>query len=81
MKKTGWLWPFRSDPVDSDCIALLKPAVNALVSTQVHLLADEHHSYANIAKVYNGLRRMNHGRGGYARGHVHSNTEESYGRY
>lgn len=42
-------------------------------------MSDEHHSYANIAKAYSGHSHVNHGRGEYARGNVHSNTAESYG--
>ena len=53
--------------------------VNAFVSTEAHLMSDEHRSYVNIAKAYRGHSRVNHSRGEYARGNVHSNTAESYG--
>ena len=68
----------RSVPVESDSIAVLKPVVNAFVSTEAHLMSDEHHSYVNIAKAYRGHSHVNHGRGEYARGNVHNNTAESF---
>lgn len=69
----------RSVPVESDRIAVLKPVVNSFVSTEAHLMSDEHHSYVNIAKAYSGHSHVNHSRGEYARGNVHSNTAESFG--
>jgi hypothetical protein len=69
----------RSVPVESDRIAVLKPVVNNFVSTEAHLMSDEHHSYVNIAKAYSGHSHVNHSRGEYARGNVHSNTAESFG--
>jgi hypothetical protein len=69
----------RSVPVENDSIAVLKPVVNALVSTTAHLMSDEHHAYTNIAKAFRRHSHVNHGRGEYARGRVHSNTAESYG--
>lgn len=69
----------RSAPVESDSIAVLKPVVNAFVSTEAHLMSDEHRSYGRIAKDYQSHHHVNHSRGEYARGKVHSNTAESYG--
>jgi hypothetical protein len=69
----------RSVPVKSDRIAVLKPVVNSFVSTEAHIMSDEHHSYVNIAKAYSGHSHVNHSRGEYARGNVHSNTAESFG--
>jgi hypothetical protein len=69
----------RSASVKNDSIAVLRPVVNSFVSTEAHLMSDEHHSYANIAKAYSGHSHVNHGRGEYARDNVHSNTAESYG--
>jgi len=69
----------RSAPVASDRIAVLQPVVRAFVSTEAHLMTDEHHAHGNIAKAYKGHSHVNHGRGEYARGSVHSNTAESYG--
>jgi hypothetical protein len=42
-------------------------------------MIDEHCAYGNIAKGYNAHSYVNHSRGEYARGNVHSNTAESYG--
>jgi hypothetical protein len=69
----------RSVPVENDRIAVLKPVVRSFVSTEAHLMSDEHHSYVNIAKAYSGHSHVNHSRGEYARGNVHSNTAESFG--
>lgn len=69
----------RSAPVESDRIAVLKPVVGAFVSTQAHLMTDEHRAYGNIAGSYQSHSHVNHSRGEYARGNVHSNTAESYG--
>ena len=69
----------RSAPVESDRIAVLKPVVTSFVSPEAYLMTDEHRAYSNIAKSYQGHGHVNHSRGEYARGNVHSNTAESYG--
>jgi hypothetical protein len=69
----------RSVPVKNDSIAELKPVVNAFVSLEAYLMSDENHAYGNIAQDYKGHGHVNHSRGEYARGNVHSNTAESYG--
>jgi hypothetical protein len=69
----------RSVPVKNDSIAELKPVVNTFVSPEAYLISDEHHAYGNIAQDYSGHGHVNHSRGEYARGNVHSNTAESFG--
>jgi hypothetical protein len=69
----------RSAPVENDSIAVLKPVVTAFVSTDAHLMTDEHHSYKSIAKSYRGHGHVSHRHGEYARGEVHNNTAESFG--
>jgi hypothetical protein len=69
----------RSAPVESDRISVLKPVVNAFVSTEAYLMTDEHRSYGHIACSYQGHGHVNHSRGEYARGDVHNNTAESFG--
>lgn len=42
-------------------------------------MSDEHRSYERIGQDYPSHDHVNHSRGEYARGNVHSNTAESYG--
>jgi hypothetical protein len=69
----------RSAPVENNSIAVLEPVVKAFVSTQAHLMSDEHRCYGGIGKAYQSHHHVNHSRGEFARGNAHCNTAESFG--
>ena len=59
--------------------ATLKAAIRDNVDRSARVVTDELASYAGIGSEFDGGHEtVNHGKGEYARGDVHTNTGESY---
>ena len=56
----------------------LKAVLLGNISKDAHLMTDDAHIYRRIAKNFASHQSVNHSKGEYARGNVHSNTVEGY---
>jgi transposase-like protein len=69
----------RSKPIANVTGKTLKDAIRDNVEKTACIMTDEHTSYRGIGKEFaGGHHTVNHGRGEYARGIVHSNSAESF---
>lgn len=68
----------RARPVHRVDAETLKGFIREHVARSANLFTDEWSSYKGLAKEYAGHEVVQHGRGEYARGNVHSNTAESF---
>ena len=70
--------PVRSVLVESGKAVILGLIVRQYVHKEAQLMSDESKTYLIIGKEYAGHEFTNHGKKGYSRGDVHSNTAESF---
>jgi len=70
--------PVKATPVVNDSLSQIKPFVEHRVSSQAHLMTDEHSVYRRLAPGFADHQTVNHGQKEFARGPVHNNTAESF---
>lgn len=70
--------PFKAVPVVNDRLSQIKQFVEHRVSSNAHLMTDEHSVYRQLAPGFANHRTVNHGQKEFARGPVHNNTAESF---
>ena len=58
--------------------ATLKKALHDHIAKDAHLMTDDLHMYRRIGKHFASHEAVNHSKGEYARGHVSTNTVESF---
>jgi len=70
--------PSRSFHVDGTKGSDLLPIIKANVDPKTHIMTDEAGQYASLKKHFAGHDFVQHGKGEYVRGDVHSNTVEGF---
>ena len=70
--------PVKAAPVVNDSLKQIKPFVEQRVSSQAHLMTDEHSVYRLLAPGFTDHQAVSHGKKEFARGPVHNNTAESF---
>ena len=70
--------PVKAAPVVNDSLKQIKPFVEQRVSSQAHLMTDEHSVYRLLAPGFADHQAVSHGKKEFARGPVHNNTAESF---
>ncbi len=68
----------RSFHVDGTKASDLLPIIKANVDPKTHIMTDEAGQYASLKKHFAGHDFVQHGKGEYVRGDVHSNTVEGF---
>ncbi len=68
----------RSFHVDGTKASDLLPIIKANVDPKTHIMTDEAGQYASLKKHFAGHDFVQHGKGEYVRGEVHSNTVEGF---
>ncbi len=68
----------RSFHVDGTKASDLLPIIKANVDPKTHIMTDEAGQYASLKKHFAGHDFVQHGKGEYVRGKVHSNTVEGF---
>ncbi len=68
----------RSFHVDGTKASDLLPIIKANVDPKTHIMTDEAGQYASLKKHFAGHDFVQHGKGEYVRGDVHSNTAEGF---
>ena len=68
----------RSAPIKSDKISELQPLFHAFIHKDAHLMTDGNRAYPHIAKDYAGHDTVIHSAKEFSRGHIHTNTAESF---
>jgi len=68
----------RSFHVDGTKASDLLPIIKAHVDPKTHIMTDEAGQYASLKKHFAGHDFVQHGKGEYVRGDVHSNTVEGF---
>jgi transposase-like protein len=56
----------------------LKPIIKEQIDADTHLMTDEFSTYTKIGREFASHGVVNHGKGEYVRGSIHTNTVESY---
>lgn len=68
----------RSFHIDGPRVNQIKPIVEANIAREVDLMTDEARHYNEVGATFKSHQSVNHGKGEYGRGEVHTNTVEGY---
>lgn len=68
----------RSFHVEGTSMADIIPTVTKHIPREADVMSDEAKHYRNLGEIYNTHGSVNHGKGEYGRGIIHTNTVEGY---